>query len=117
MEHLVECRHAGEGEEGGGGDGEEAEPARVLQEVTGLHPDEQEVAELLAGVDHHSAGQADQRVHREQEALLLVRLRPEDGEPEVERRLAEPVRQEDAGLAAALRREQPARHRLHRQHR
>ena len=48
---------------------------------------------LLPRVQHHGARQADQRVHGEQEALLLVRLGPEHQQPQVQRGLGQGLRE------------------------
>ena len=71
--------------------------------MPGLAPHQQEVGQLLAGVNDHGPGEADERVDWEEEALLLVRSGPEDEEPEEERGLGQRLGQvEPAGAGAHL---------------
>ena len=88
---LVQRHDPGEREEGRGEDGDGPQPGGVLEVVPGLALHEEEVGQLLAGVYHSGPGETYEGVDGEEEALLLVRLHPEDQQPEVKRSLTEPV--------------------------
>ena len=52
--------------------------------MVGLGPPDEEVCQLLAGVDGDGRGERDERVGGEQEPLLLVGLAPEHAQPQVQ---------------------------------
>ena len=92
---LVQRRHSRQGQERGDTDGQQTQPTCVGQEMPGLDPDKCKVEQFLTGVYNHGPSQTDEGVDREEETFLLVRLQPEDKQPEVKGGLTEPVRQED----------------------